>query len=228
VAELRAVTKTVGDGRTRVDILAGLDAVFEAGRLVAVTGPSGSGKTTLLHLLAGLTPPTRGEVLVLGTSITALSRGARAELRRRHVALVAQQLGLIPFLSARDNVALALALRSQADGAADERAEQALAAVGLAERTLQRVGRLSAGERQRVAVARAVVSGAKLILADEPTARLDESNSIAIALLLANLAATHGVAIICATHDSLVVEQAHSELPLTRASTAAAATITDE
>lgn len=214
VAETRGLRKTYGEGARESVVLEGLDASFQSGRLVAVTGPSGSGKTTLLHCLAGLAEPTAGEVLVLGTGLAGLDREERAALRRDNVAIVGQDPGLTPFLSARENVELALALRGVAGEDARQRALDALAAVGLAERSEQRVARLSAGERQRVAIARAVAVGPSLLLADEPTARLDEANALAVGALFARLARETGAAVVCATHDPLVVEQADAELAL--------------
>jgi putative ABC transport system ATP-binding protein len=140
-----------------------------------------------------------------------LDRAGRAELRRRDVALVAQQLGLTSFLSARENVELAEAIR----GLEEERAaHDALAAVGLGERAGQRVSRLSAGEQVRVAVARALAVKPRLLLVDEPTARLDQANALTLAALLSSLARDTGAAVVCATHDPLVIEQADEELAL--------------
>jgi ABC-type lipoprotein export system ATPase subunit len=191
-------------------VFSGLDARFEGGRLTVVTGPSGSGKTTLLHLLAGLDLPDEGEIEVCGERMDALTRTDRAELRRRHVALVAQQPGLVPFLSARENVELAEAIR----GREGQGAHDVLASVGLAERAGQRVSRLSAGEQVRVAVARALAARPELLLVDEPTARLDQANALALAALLSTLARESGAAVVCATHDPVVIEQADSELAL--------------
>ena len=155
VAELRSVTKRYGE---RV-VLEGLSRTFDAGRLVAVVGRSGSGKTTLLHLLAGLERPTGGEVALLGRELSGLDRSALAGLRREHVALVTQEPGLVPYLSALENVELGLDLR----GTAPDRARAALEEVGLGERLNQRASNLSAGERQRVAIARALAADAKLL-----------------------------------------------------------------
>jgi len=213
IAFLRGVEKTHGRGPAAAHVFSGLDAVFEGGRLTAVTGPSGSGKTTLLHLLAGLELPDAGEIEVCGAAMQALDRSARAELRRQHVALVGQQPGLVPFLSARENVELAEAIR----GRSGEEAHEALASVGLAERAGQRVSRLSAGEQVRVAVARALATRPRLLLVDEPTARLDQANALTLAALLSNLARETGAAVVCATHDPVVIEQADTELPLTGA-----------
>jgi ABC-type lipoprotein export system ATPase subunit len=208
VAEVRSVVKDYAGAR----VLDGLDATFQGGRLTAVTGPSGSGKTTLLHLLSGIDTPTAGEVVVAGSSLSHLDGDERARLRRETIALVAQDAGLLPVLSARENVELALELRGQHGDT-----ERALAAVGLADLADQRVANLSTGERQRVALARAIAARPALLLADEPTARLDEANARAIALLFARLAAELGTAVVCATHDPVVIEQAHAELPLAAA-----------
>jgi ABC-type lipoprotein export system ATPase subunit len=205
---VRVQRLTKGYGETRV--LEGLDAEFHGGRLYAVTGPSGSGKTTLLHLLAGLDLPDAGTVEVDGVELTGLDRTGRAAHRRRAIAYIGQQAGLVPHLSAVENVELALTLRGHGDSRAE--ALHALEAVGLAERATQRVGRLSQGERARVAIARAVAAKPKLLLADEPTSRLDGANAIAVAHLLARLARDTGAVVLCATHDPLVIEQAHEQL----------------
>jgi ABC-type lipoprotein export system ATPase subunit len=191
-----------------------LDLELRAGRLHAVTGPSGSGKTTLLHLLAGLELPDAGSVTVDDVELTALDRAGRAALRRDRIAYVGQQAGLVPHLSALENVELALALRGH-----EHRRPEALAAlesVGLTERATQRVSRLSQGERARVAIARAVASRPALLLADEPTSRLDGANAIAVAVLLARLARDTEAAVVCATHDPLVIEQADSRTVVSR------------
>ena len=159
-------------------------------------------------LLAGLDVPDSGEIEICGTELNRLDRAGRAALRRRHVALVAQQPGLIPFLSARENVELTADLRGfSADG-------DVLAAVGVAERAGQRVSRLSAGEQVRVAVARALAVAPQLLLVDEPTARLDQANAHTLAVLLSTLARETGAAVVCATHDPVVIEHADAQLSL--------------
>ena len=214
VAEVQALRKVYGSGPAATTVFAGLDASFARGRLVAVTGPSGSGKTTLLHLLAGLDRPSGGEVAVLGRALGPLSRTELAGFRREHVALVAQDPALVSFLSARENVELGLALRRRARTETRRRALEALASVGLGERSEQRVSRLSAGERERVAIARALAAEPALLLADEPTSRLDQANALAIGTLLARLARESGAAVVCASHDPLLLEQADEELAL--------------
>jgi ABC-type lipoprotein export system ATPase subunit len=208
VAEVRALVRQFA-ATTAID---GLDATFTSGRLTAVTGPSGSGKTTLLHLLAGLDLPTVGEVVVLGTRVDTLDRDARASLRAQQIGFVGQQPGLVPFLSARENVELALALRKRPVD--KERAGEVLAAVGLSERADQRLSRLSTGERARVASARALAPSPALLLVDEPTSRLDQANAVAAAALLARLAQEHDTAVVCATHDPVVIDQADVRLEL--------------
>jgi ABC-type lipoprotein export system ATPase subunit len=178
--------------------------------LTAITGRSGSGKSTLLHLLAGLDLPTAGEVHVLDAPISQLDATGRARVRRAHIGVVSQGTDLVPFLTALETVELTLAMR----GAPTAPAAATLAAVGLEELAGQRVARLSMGERQRVAVARALAARPAILLADEPTARLDEANARAVGALFAELAAELGTAIVCATHDPVLIEHAAVEVPL--------------
>jgi ABC-type lipoprotein export system ATPase subunit len=210
VAETLELSRAYG----RRPVFSALSAAFPAGRLTAVTGPSGSGKSTLVHLLAGLDVPTSGEVVLLGTPLSPLDAAARAELRRSHVALVQQGTDLVPFLDARETVELALLRRGRGRTDARRDAASALAAVGLAELARQRVGKLSMGERQRVAIARALAAQPRLLLADEPTARLDEANARAIGTLFAALALETGAAVVCATHDQVLIERAAAEVEL--------------
>ena len=204
VAELASVHKSFG-ARTVFD---GFSAEFHRGLLTTIAGRSGTGKSTLLHMLAGLERPGGGEVLVCGESLGRLDREGLAQVRRRHIAVVGQDPGLVTFMSAAENVALAASLRCVADP--DAEAERLLADVGLAERASQRVSRLSAGERQRTAIARALVGGPDLMLVDEPTSRLDRANAAPVARLLARAAHERGIAVICATHDPLLLE--HSDV----------------
>jgi ABC-type lipoprotein export system ATPase subunit len=207
-AHVRGLRKAYGS----TVALDGVDASFGSARLHVVTGPSGSGKTTLLHVLAGLELPDAGEVVVAGEELTRLDRAARAAHRRRAIGYVGQQAGLVPHLSALENVELALTLRGT--DATHGEALATLDAVGLAERARQRVSRLSQGERARVAVARALAARPAVLLADEPTSRLDGANALAVAMLLARLARETGAAVVCATHDPLVIGQADDELRL--------------
>ena len=212
VAEARGLSRTYGKGPAAASALLELDAAFVGGRLTAVTGPSGSGKTTLLRLLAGTDVPTAGSVHVLGEALSGLDRDGRARFRADRIALVSQEAGLVPFLTAAENVELGLALRRI--DAEEARAAEALAAVGLAAEASRRVEDLSSGQRERVAVARAVAARPSLLLADEPTARLDQANALAVARLLLDLARDTGAAVVCGTHDPLLIEHADERLDL--------------
>jgi energy-coupling factor transport system ATP-binding protein len=206
VARTKALARSYGESVVFRDV----SLELESGRLTAITGRSGSGKSTLLHLLAGLDLPTAGEVDVLGNPISRLDATGRANVRRAHIGLVSQGTDLVPFLTAQETVELALAMR----GEPVSTATKTLAAVGLAELSHQRVARLSMGERQRVAVARALAPRPKLLLADEPTARLDEANARAVGALFAELASGTGTAVVCATHDPALIDHAAVEVPL--------------
>jgi ABC-type lipoprotein export system ATPase subunit len=214
VAELRDLGRRFDAGRDSERVVfSGLDASFRQGRFTAVVGRSGSGKTTLLHLLAGLERPSDGDVILLGVSLQGCDRVRLAELRRQSVALVTQEPGLVPYLTALENVELGLQLRG-ANGDAARAAEQALVEVGLGRRIATPAAKLSAGERQRVAVARALAVDVALLLVDEPTARLDETNGRETADLLARAAHERGLAVVCATHDRVLVERADDSVLL--------------
>jgi ABC-type lipoprotein export system ATPase subunit len=164
-------------------------------------------------MLAGLEEPDEGSVVVGGERLGGLDRTELAALRRREIALVTQEPGLIPYLSALENVQLGMQLRN---GYAPDagRAVAALEEVGLAERMNGRVSELSAGERERVAIARALATDATLLLVDEPTARLDEENARAVGALLARAAHERGLAVVCATHDPALIELADDVVEL--------------
>jgi ABC-type lipoprotein export system ATPase subunit len=214
VVRVHALDKSYGSGTRARVVFDGLEASFDGGCFTVVTGPSGSGKTSLLNLVAGLDLPDAGDVEVLGTPLGRLDRSARAAFRARHVAYVGQDPVLVPFLTAAENVQLGLSLRGleRAEGLA--RAERALGAVDLTLRAGQRVSRLSAGERERVAVARALAAEPAVLLADEPTARLDQANTLLLVELLTRWARTSGAAVICATHDTLLRTHADREVAL--------------
>jgi putative ABC transport system ATP-binding protein len=212
------VSRRYGDQVALDDV----SATFEAGKLTVVVGPSGSGKSTLLALLTGMDVPDEGEVRLADTVVSSLDRAARAALRREHIAVVGQAPGLSGFLSARENVELGLALRGVPDVEAAARAAEALAAVGLAAHTDRRVELLSAGQRERVALARASPRG-RPSSSDEPTSRLDASTTVEIGALFVELAHGTGTTVICASHDPLLVGLADREVRLREAVSLASA-----
>ncbi len=205
--ELRAVSCSRGRGVARAAVLERLSVNFEAGALTAVTGRSGVGKSTLLELIACLRKPDSGEVVLDDRPLGRLDREQLAALRRERIGYLPQEPAPIGFLTAVENVTLALALRDGPGTTATERAEAALALVSLADRARQRVQRLSAGEAQRVALARALACARGLLVVDEPTSRLDEDNATTVAIALCE-AAAEGQTVICATHDSDLIRYA--------------------
>jgi len=206
--ELRSVARTYGHGLTRRDVLSGLTHDFAPGRMTAITGRSGAGKTTLLKLVAGLDRPSSGQVMLDGHPLGDRDGEQLASLRRQRIGYLPQEPTPIGFLSAEENAVLVLRIRGWDADAAAERAAAALTRAGLADRARQRVHRLSAGEAQRLALARALASARGLLIVDEPTSRQDENNARAVAALLAAAAHEEGQTVICATHDPAVIRQA--------------------
>jgi peptide/nickel transport system ATP-binding protein len=213
VVEAHALTKRYGS-RTVLD---GLSWTFATGALTVVTGRSGTGKTTLLSLLCGLVVPDDGELIIDGTAVGGDNPEQRAARRRARIGYLPQDPAPVGFLSAVENVVLALRVRGWSAADAGERATEVLARLGLGERLRQRVSRLSAGEAQRVALARALATARGLVIVDEPTSRLDERAATDVATWLAAHAAAEGQTIICATHDERVIAHADAVLALSRA-----------
>ena len=178
----------------------------------AVLGPSGSGKSTLLHVVAGLVRPTEGEVEVSGESLRKLDGVRLDRWRGATVGIVLQALHLVRHLSVRDNLRLAQFMAQLPQD--DLRIQDTLAALGVADKAARRPPELSQGERQRVAIARAVVNRPKLLLADEPTANLDDAAAALAVDLLAEQAARHGATLVVATHDARVKAKFRERLEL--------------
>lgn len=169
---------------------------------LAIAGPSGSGKTTLFNIVAGLLTPSSGDVLVLGEAIAKLPEAARDRFRARHIGYVFQTNNLLPGFSALENVLLAMGFADTvAPNERRARAQQLLARVGLSDRLHYRPAKLSSGQQQRVAVARALANRPALVLADEPTAHVDARNGALIAALLREACAEQGAALLLASHD---------------------------
>ena len=212
--ELRSVARTYGHGPAWRHVLDGLTHDFAPGRVTAITGRSGVGKTTLLKLVAGLERPSSGQVILDGHPLGDRSDEQLASLRRERIGYLSQEPAPIGFLSAEENTVLTLRIRGWDVDTATERAAEALIRAGLVDRASQRVYRLSAGETQRLALARALASARGLLVIDEPTSRQDENNARAIADLLAAAAHEEGQTVICATHDPAVIDQADNVVVL--------------
>jgi putative ABC transport system ATP-binding protein len=206
--ELRGVTKHYGDGATRVAAVDGIDLTIARGEFVAIVGPSGSGKTTMLQLLGAIDRPTDGEVLFEAARIEAMSDGDLAELRRNTLGFIFQQFNLIPTLTARENVEVAMAPTGIASVDRRQRAEVLLERVGLGKRTGHVPSQLSGGEQQRVAIARALSNEPRVVLADEPTGNLDTATGTEVIGLLDTLWREHGLTVILVTHDEGIAARA--------------------
>jgi putative ABC transport system ATP-binding protein len=202
-----------GDG-TVAEALAGVSFALEPGDFVALLGPSGCGKSTLLNLLGALERPTAGRVTVDGRDLALLSEDERDRYRRRTAATVFQFFNLLPTMTALENVALPLLLDGVSPAEADARASRLLAEVGLEAKAGSFPWQLSGGQMQRVAVARALVAGPSLLLADEPTGNLDSKSGARVLDLVAELAAARGVTILLATHSDEAARRAQRVLRL--------------
>jgi putative ABC transport system ATP-binding protein len=202
------IDRTFGSGATAVHALQDVTLQVERGRLTALKGKSGSGKTTLLNILGGLDRPTSGQVFFDGGELTALSEAELTQVRLRKIGYVFQSFGLLPLLSARENVELPLRMAGLAAKERQERAERWLDYVGLKERMKHRPYELSGGEQQRTALARALAMEPVLILADEPTGELDTRTAAMMLELLRQVTRETGVAICLTTHDPAIMEMA--------------------
>jgi putative ABC transport system ATP-binding protein len=203
-----------GTGAVAVHALRGASFELRRGELVALKGRSGSGKTTLLHLIGGLDRPDRGRVLIDGTDLSALGENALLELRRDRIGYIFQSFGLIPILTAAENVGVPLRLRRADPREREERVALLLALVGLADHGDQRPAELSGGQQQRVSIARALANHPALLLADEPTGQLDAQTGLAVMELLRAVVASEGVTALVATHDPQLLGLADRVLEL--------------
>jgi len=199
--ELRAITKTYGQGQAAFQALRGVDLQIEAGEFVAVMGPSGSGKSTVMNLLGCLDTPGSGEYLFQGIHVEQLDRNQRALLRRQCLGFVFQGFNLLARTSAQENVELPLLYRGEPAEVRHAAALAALAKVGLAEWAHHTPAELSGGQQQRVAIARAIVTSPLVLLADEPTGNLDSQRSHEIMELLVRLNQEQGITVLMVTHE---------------------------
>ena len=208
------VTRTYGSGPTATAALRGVTFIVPEGTLVALRGRSGSGKTTLLNVVGGLDTPSAGSVRVAGQDVTAMGEHDRIRLRRETVAYIFQSFGLLPTLSAAENVGVPLRISGVAPRAREERVAQMLSLVGLADHVRQRPGELSGGQQQRVAIARALAIRPRLLLADEPTGQLDQETGKQIMRLLRSVVHAEGITALVATHDPALIDLADAVLRL--------------
>ena len=195
-------------GSEEVRALRGVDLLVRPGEFVAVVGRSGSGKTTLLNLVAGLDKPDSGQVLFQEQDVAEMTEAELTHLRRYKIGFVFQSFGLLPLLSAFENVELPLRITGVGASERHDRAKEALDMVGLWPRAKHRPYELSGGEQQRVAIARAIVNRPPLILADEPTGELDSTNARAIFGLFKEMVKDQGISVLAATHDSTLLAMA--------------------
>jgi len=215
-----AVEKTYHDGERDLQVLRGVSVTVRAGDVVAIVGASGSGKSTLLHMLGGLDWPSGGQVWLNGKETRSLSKEGLAKLRRQASGFVFQFHHLLHEFSAIENIMLPMMANGVAMKAAEQRAADLLAQVGLQDRAKHRPGQLSGGEQQRVAIARAMSNGPSLILADEPTGNLDEVTGGRVADLLFSLVepktptAAPERAVVLVTHNEALARRAHRTLEL--------------
>ncbi|NOT62219.1 MAG: ABC transporter ATP-binding protein, partial [Acidobacteria bacterium] len=195
------VTREYQMGGELVAALAGVSVEIAAGEFVAILGTSGSGKSTLLNLFGGLDRPTSGEIRFDGRDLTPFTSREMARYRLRNVGMIFQSFNLIPTMTARQNVALALAFGGMPKGEREARAAELLARVALAQRADHRPSELSGGEQQRVSIARALANDPQVLLADEPTGNLDSARAVELLGVLDEMRARDGKTIILVTHD---------------------------
>lgn len=214
VAKLTDVTRVYKIGEVETRALNGVSIAIGEGEFTSLVGPSGSGKTTLLQLIGCLDKPTSGKVVIIGKETTGLNRNQRADLRKGTIGFVFQFFALIPTLTAYENVEMPLLLNSKTPAERKHRVMELLEAVDMTDRARHRPDQLSGGQQQRVAVARALSTNPKMILADEPTANLDTENGEQIMEIMKKLNQETGTTFVFATHDPRVIKYARRVVTL--------------
>jgi putative ABC transport system ATP-binding protein len=211
---VRDLRRTYGTGDTAVHALRGVSFTVPRGELVALKGRSGSGKTTVLNLVGGLDTPDGGRITLDGTDLAGLGDDDLLALRRDRIGFVFQSFGLIPILTAAENVGVPLRLRKTPAREREARVDLLLSLVGLSDHANQRPGELSGGQQQRVAIARALANSPALIIADEPTGQLDADTGLAVMDLLRAVVRSESVTALVATHDTQLLALADRVLEL--------------
>jgi putative ABC transport system ATP-binding protein len=205
IVSVRGIHRTFGAGATAVHALRDVSFDIEPGTMVALVGRSGSGKTTLLNVIGGLDRADQGSVLVDGDDITALDEDGLSQLRRDKVSYVFQTFGLIPVLSAAENIGAPLRLARTPAADREKRVGLLLDLVGLTDHAEQRPTELSGGQQQRVAIARALAASPRLLIADEPTGQLDAETGRSVMALLRGVVESEGVTALVSTHDPVMM-----------------------
>lgn len=205
MVDVRHVRRSYGAGHTEVTALRDVSLEVGRGELVALVGRSGSGKTTLLNIIGGLDAPDDGEVFVDGANVARLGEADRERVRRDTVAFIFQGFGLVPELTAAENVGIPLRLRRVAPADRDKRAALLLDLVGLGAHGDHRPDEMSGGQMQRVAIARALAGSPRLLIADEPTGQLDTETGLAVMALIRGVVEAEGMTAIVSTHDPVMI-----------------------
>jgi len=214
IIETKGVYKTYNTTKVPVNAVNGVDLKIEEGEFTAIVGPSGSGKTTLLNMLSGLDLPTRGDIFIENTNLKGLSSSQLIDLRLNNIGFVFQAYNLIPVLTVKENTEFIMFLQKVPKRERQKRVKELLGAVGIGDKMDYKPSQLSGGQQQRVAVARALASRPKYIIADEPTANLDSVSTSELLELMAQMNKKYNTTFIFATHDQRVMDKARRILTI--------------
>ncbi len=209
IIEAKNIYKVYQETKVPVNALNGVNLKIEEGEFTAIVGPSGSGKTTLLNVIGGLDLPTKGDIFIEGTNLKELGSRKLIDFRLRNIGFVFQAYNLIPVLTAKENVEFIMVLQKRPKAEREARTREVLEAVGIIDKMNSKPGQLSGGQQQRVAVARALASKPRFIIADEPTANLDSKSTNELLDIMANMNKMYNTTFIFATHDQRVMDKAH-------------------
>ena len=210
----KGITKIYNPKKIPVHALQGVDLTIKEGEFTAIVGPSGSGKTTLLNIIGGLDRQTEGVLSVDGVNITDLSDNKLIDFRKNKIGFVFQSYNLIPVFTAAENVGFIMLLQKKPKKEIENRVQSLLESVGIEEQKNKRPNQMSGGQQQRVAVARALASKPKFVLADEPTANLDSKATTDLLDIMENLNKNEGMTFVFSTHDQRVIDRAHRVVTL--------------
>lgn len=208
IIKTTGLTKTYQNNTLKVEAVKQVDLSISEGEFTAIVGPSGSGKTTLFNMIGGLDEITAGNVEIAGTNISNLKENDLIDFRLKHIGFVFQAYNLIPVLTAKENVAFIMLLQGLSEKERMQRSEELLKQVGLGDKFDSRPNQLSGGQQQRVAVARALASKPRFILADEPTANLDSQSTSTLLDLMAEMNKKENITFLFSTHDQRVIDKA--------------------